>query len=144
VGRMCLFQMVYGSFLASRHESVARAATLWPPAYRSRTCVVTFESRGPSGEKLGTGFERIESCWVASRPYAHDSLWLSKFPSCTLSPTIDRCIPIETIYLEKHEKVESFQVTVLRPKNSDNLVIMFLSKSLFSKLYFYIMSIKTL
>lgn len=109
-----------------KFSCVARAATLWPPAYRSRTRVVTFESRGPSGEKLRTGFERIESCWVASRPYTHTythtqhihtrarvhgSLRLSQFPSYALGPTINRCIPIQNLYLEKNvENLKFFQV----------------------------------
>ena len=50
-------------------------------AYRGRPLrVVTFESWGPSGEKLETGSERTE--WLGSRSTRmYDSLRLSKLPS---------------------------------------------------------------
>lgn len=121
-----------------KFSCVARAATLWPPAYRSRTRVVTFESRGPSGEKLGTGFERIESCWVASRPYTHTCT--RTYASARLASTFSisvvrirsydkplypsRISKSKSLLGKKRGKLEIFQV-----KNSSDWAILFYLKN---------------
>lgn len=90
VGRTRLFQWFM------KFSCVARAATPWPPAYRSRTRRYV-RVTGPLRRKARNRFRAyriVLSSRSAVCAHARDSLWLSKFSSCALGPRIGRCIPI--------------------------------------------------